>query len=125
MRNKMHKVTLTQEECLNPTSVDNTSGRIPLVTTFNPYTTYIAEIANRHWDLLQSKERLAKIFYQLPLVVYRKPRSIRNKLVRTKFSRIRETNREHYCKPCNKPRCIWCKYVNTTGTFKGTHVEKE
>ena len=39
VRNEMYKVVaLTQKECLNPTSRDNTSDRMPLVTTYNPYT---------------------------------------------------------------------------------------
>ena len=33
--------------------------------------TVIAEIANRNWHFLQSKERLARIFQEPPLVAYR------------------------------------------------------
>ena len=33
-------LAFTQEECLNPTRVTKAIDRIPLVTTYNPYTTY-------------------------------------------------------------------------------------
>ena len=64
---EMHRVSrLTQEECLKPKTQTRLTDRVPLVTTYNPCTTHIAEIANRHWDFLKSKERLAKIFNQRP-----------------------------------------------------------
>ena len=67
----MQKVlTLTQEECLQ-TKEREPTDRIPPVTTFNPHTTFIAEIAKRNWNFIQSKERLSLIFNKPPLVAYR------------------------------------------------------
>ena len=75
---EMQKVlTMTQEECLQ-TREREPNNRIPLVTTFNPHTTFIAEIARRNWNFLQSKERLAHIFNKPPLVAYRRPMSLRD-----------------------------------------------
>ena len=49
---EMQKVlTMTQEECLQ-TRERESSDRIPLVTTSNPHTTYIAQIARRNWNFL-------------------------------------------------------------------------
>jgi len=68
---EMQKVlTLTQEECLQ-TKEREPTDRVPLVTTFNPHTTFIAEIPTRNWNFLQSKERLSLIFKKPPLVAYR------------------------------------------------------
>lgn len=59
---EMRKVlSLTQEESFQARE-RRTTARIPLVTTYNPHTSYIAEIANRNWHFLQSKERLARKF---------------------------------------------------------------
>ena len=52
---------MTQEECLQTKEKESTD-RILLVTTFNRHTTFIAEIARRNWNFLQSNERLARIF---------------------------------------------------------------
>ena len=83
---EMEKVfTITQDECLQTRERESTD-RIPLATTFNPHTTFIAEIARRNWNVLQSKERLAHIFSKPPLVAYRRPISLRDRLVSTKFN---------------------------------------
>ncbi|CAH3185130.1 unnamed protein product, partial [Porites lobata] len=59
---EMRKVlSLTQDESLRERE-RRTTNRIPLVTTYNPRTSYIAEVANRNCHFLQSKERLAHIF---------------------------------------------------------------
>ena len=88
---EMEKVlTMTQEECLQTRERESTD-RIPLVTTFNPHTTFIAEIARRNWNFLQSKERLAHIFNKPPLVAYRRPISPRDRLVSTKFKTVNNT----------------------------------
>ena len=88
---EMEKVlTMTQEEFLQTRERESTD-RIPLVTTFNPHTTFIAEIARRNWNFLQSKERLAHIFNKPPLVAYRRPISPRDRLVSTKFKTVNNT----------------------------------
>ena len=82
---EMEKVlTLTQEECLQ-TKEREPTDRIPLVTTFKPHTTFIAEIAKRNWNFLQSKERLSLIFNKPPLVAHRRPKNLRDRLVRSRF----------------------------------------
>ena len=87
----MEKVlTMTQKECLQTRERESTD-RIPLVTTFNPHTTFIAEIARRNWNFLQSKERLAHIFNKPPLEAYRRPISLRDRLVSAKFKTVNNT----------------------------------
>lgn len=58
----MQKVlTLTQEECLQ-TKEREPTDRIPPVTTFNPHTTFIAEIAKSKLELYPVKrETIAHI----------------------------------------------------------------
>ena len=124
---KMRKVlSLTQEESLRARE-RGTTNRIPLVTTYNPHTSFIAEMANRKWHFLQSKERLARIFEQRPLIAYRRPKSLRDTLVSSKL-RSRTTG-DHTtttgdCGPCKKPKCSWCIRINKTSTFTGTQDSK-
>ena len=116
---------LTQEESLR-TRERHTTTRIPLVTTYNPHTSYIAEMANRNWHFLQSKERLARIFKEQPLIAYRRPKSLRDVLVSTKL-RGKTTNDQTTtlgsCGPCNKPKCSCCGLINRTATFTGTRQD--
>ena len=122
---EMQKVlTLTQEECLQ-TKEREPTDRIPLVTTFNPHTTFIAEIAKRNWNFLQSKERLSLIFKKPPLVAYRRPKSLRDRLVRSKF--VSETTHNltpKGCRACERTKCSWCKKINQTTTFTSPNNKK-
>ena len=120
---EMRKVlSLTQDESLRVRE-RHTTSRIPFVTTYNPRTSYIAEVANRHWHFLQSKERLAHIFRERPVIAYKRSKSLRDVLVRTKL--MDRTSEGHAitkgsCGPCNKPKCSWCGLINKTSTFTGT-----
>ena len=122
----MRKVlSLTQEESFQARE-RHTTARIPLVTTYNPHTSYIAEIANRNWHFLQSKDRLARIFKERPLIGYRRPKSLRDILVGTKLrgkTTGDHTNKMGSCGPCNKPKCSWCTLINKTSTFTGTRQD--
>ena len=83
---EMRKVlSLTQDESLRARE-RHTTSRIPLVTTYNPRTLYIAEVANRNSHFLQSKERLAHIFRERPVIAYRRSKSLRDILVSTKLT---------------------------------------
>ena len=119
----MRKVlSLTQDESLRA-RVRHTTNRIPLLTTYNPRTSYIAEVANRNWHFLQSKERLAHICRERPIIAYRRSKSLRDILVSTKLTgRTPEghTTTMGSCGPCNKPKCSWCVLINRTSTFTGT-----
>ena len=96
---EMRKVlSLTQGESLQARE------RAPLVTTFNPHTTFIAEIANRNWHFLQSKKRLAHILQEPPLIAYRRPKSLRDTLVSSKLRHTTTGGNDNIaggCRPCN------------------------
>lgn len=113
-----------QEESLRARD-RRTTNRIPLVTTQNPHTTFIAERANRHWHFLQSKERLACVFHEPPLIAYRRPKSLRDTPVSAKMTSKTpgEGTTTGGCGPCNKPKCSWCTRINKTSTFTGTQED--
>jgi len=121
----MQKVlTLTQEECLQ-TKEREPTDRIPLVTTFNPHTAFIAEIAKRNMNFLQSKERLSLIFSKPPLVTYRRPKSLRDRLVRSRFVSETPQNRiPKGCRACERTKCSWCNKINQTTTFTSPNNKK-
>ena len=128
LRLQMWKVlSLTQEESLRARD-RRTTYRIPLVTAHNSHTTFISLRANGHWYLLQSKERLARIFYQPPLIAYRRPKSLWGTLVSAKLRRKTPTRRGYLtttgvCGSCNKPKCSWCTRINKISTGTGTQED--
>ena len=96
----------------------------PFVTTYNPHTTYIAEIAHRHWGFLKSKERLSKIFAEPPLIAYRRPKNLHDKLVSTKFKEKEKEEDTNGCKPCGRTGCSWCRKIDSTTTFSDSKGER-
>ena len=115
-------LTMTQEECLQTRERESTD-RIPLVNTFNSHTTFIAEFARRNWNFLQSKERLAHIFNKPPLVTYRRPMSLGDRLMSTKFQRLgsmrktkvrlvqRNQQNHHIYQHCVNCQSSWVIYI--------------
>lgn len=122
---QMQKVLLkSQEQCLEIRENKELRNRTPFVTTYNPHTTYIAEIAHRHWGFLKSKERLSRIFAEPPLVAYRRPKSLRDKLVSTKFKEKAKEEDTNGCKPCGRTGCSWCRKIDSTTTFLDSKGER-
>ena len=77
----------------------------------------------RIWHFLQSKERLAHIFRERPVIAYRRSKSLRDILASTKLTgRIPEGNTITMgsCGPCNKPKCSRYVLINKTSTFAST-----
>ena len=121
----MRRVLLkSQEQCLEMREKKELPNRIPFVTTYNPHTTYLAEIAHRHWGFLKSKDRLSRIFIEPPLIAYRRPKNLRDKLVSTKFKEKAEEEDTNGCKPCGRTVCSWCRKVDTTATFSDSKGER-
>ena len=114
---------MAQEECPQTRKRESTN-RIHLVTTFNRYFTFIAEIVIRNWSFLQSKERLAGIFNKPHLQAYRRPKRLQDRAVSTKFKISDNTPVPRGCETCTKPKCSWCKQINKIITFEGRSNNK-
>ena len=129
-RNKVYEqmqsaLAMSQEECLEIRNDREPVNRIHLVTTFNPHITYIAEIANRNWSFLKSKERLARIFDKPPLIAYRRPKSFRDTLLTSTFKgKPKQDDTNDGCGPCGRKGCSWCKKIKLTTTFTDTKGER-
>jgi hypothetical protein len=56
--------------------------RVPLVLTYHPSLEKISGIVRHHWKEIEKSEMLAKLFPEPPVVVFRRPNSINDTLVR-------------------------------------------
>ena len=109
----------SQEQCLEVRDNKELWNRNPLVITYNPHITCIAEIAHRHWGFLKSKERLSRIFAEPHLIAYRRPKNLRDKLVSTKFKEKEKEENTNGCKPCGRT----IRKIDSTTTFSYTKRE--
>jgi peptide-methionine (R)-S-oxide reductase len=113
---------MSQDDALKGKARTKIMNRVTFTTTYNPHLKQVGKILNDKWDTLQSKKRLKKIFCNRPLIAYRRPKSLKDLLVRAKLnvnighSEVIPT--QYFCKPCGKPRCFWCPIISNTHSFK-------
>jgi hypothetical protein len=77
--------------------------RVPLVLAYHPSLEKISGIVRHHWKQIEKGETLAKLFPEPPVVAFRRPKSIKDTLVRAAVSRPSSTVGQ--CKPCGNKRC--------------------
>ena len=84
----------------------------------------LGRIINKHFPTLQSIKRLKKVFKNRPIVSYKRPRSLRNMLVKATFNYEENLwNNTIGCSSCQ--RCSWCKNVEKTTVFRSRATGKE
>lgn len=112
---------LSQSDALKEKAKANKMNRITFTTTYNPHFKHVGKILNDRWYILQSKKRLSKIFHNRPLIAYRRPKSLKDLLVKAKLVTSRSQSispTQYHFRPCEKPRCFWCSIITTTNNFR-------
>ena len=80
------------------------------VSEWHPSLSKLPTILKKHYHLLQSDQSLSEVFPEPPSVAFRRPKSIRNHLIR---GDILPTKKEPTCtKPCGK-NCKICKSLSS------------
>ena len=97
--------------------------RVPLVLTYHPSLEKISGIVRHHWKEIQKSETLAKLFPEPPVVAFRRPKSIKDTLVRAAVSRPSSTVGQ--CKPCGDRRSKCCLQLQNAQVFHSKTTGKE
>ena len=95
----------------------------PLVTEFNPRTIDFNSVINKHWNITQTTEKGRKYLKAQPSVLYRRPRNLKDELVRSKFKKVEGLTAKE-CNPCNRKRYENCNIVKNTQTFHSSATGK-
>ena len=95
----------------------------PLITDFNPRTIDFKSVINKHWNITQTTEKGRKYLKAQPSVVYRRPRNLKDDLVRSKFKKVEGLTAKE-CNPCKRKRCENCNIVKNTQTFHSNTTGK-
>jgi hypothetical protein len=110
---------LSQQEASSgrPSEKKSTKKRIYFTTTYNPHLRNLGNRVNKRWDLLQSKKRSKKIFKYPSLIVYRRPKNLKDFLV---SSKVKHTTPKKVVgsKPYRKSRCTWCFLIFQVKEFR-------
>ena len=60
----------------------NTNHRVPFVITYHSTLSNLSNIVREHWTTIQKHPELCKIFKKPPVLAFRKPKSLKDILVR-------------------------------------------
>ena len=97
---------------------DKSNTRTPLVVTYHPDLPPLAQIVNKHFSILQTNDKLKQVFPEPPLISYRRPKNLRDLIVRAKLpSDAPEETNVIGSHPCQSSRCKNCKNMTQTSTF--------
>ena len=66
--------------------------------------------------LLTPDREHRKVFGNVPIICFKKGKSLKDILVRTKVPPLK--TEKSFCGPCNKPRCEICKDITKTRQFE-------
>ena len=93
----------------------NLGNRVPLVVEFHPALKEINGIVEALWPILETSERMRDVFGSRPIVSYKRPKNLKDSLVRSKVKKAREVSVG--MSKCNKSRCQICNYVDEAKEF--------
>lgn len=96
--------------------------RVPLVITYHPCLQDISNIIRHHWKEIEKSETLSKLFPEPPVVAFRRPRSIKDSLVKAAVSA--PSTAVGQCKPCGDKRCKSCCQLQSTNEFQSNVTGK-
>ena len=121
---------IPRSEALKRVEKQKSNERPVFVVRFDPRLPDINGIIKKHWrSTTHNHPHMATIFPKAPLIAYKRPMNIRDKLIRAKVP-PKTSNRPKRIKAgmkkCNKP-CSICPYVNEQKFIKSsaTNVTKE
>jgi len=97
--------------------------RVPLILTYHPSLEKITGIFRHHWKEIEKSATLGKLFLEPPVVAFRRPKSIKDTLVRAAISRPSSTVGQ--CKPCGDKRCKCSLQLQHAQVFHSKTTEKE
>ena len=113
--------SIPRKEALKKVYRENTSPRPVFIINFDPRLPSISGIVNKHWRTMVQDPRLKEIFPQPPLVAYKRPPNIKDKIIRAKVPKP-TISRAKRTIPGMK-RCLncgVCPFINEGKTVKST-----
>ena len=98
------------------------SKRVVFAITYDPRLPSISKIFRKHHEVLKEDPAMATIFPEPPLVAYRRPQSLRDKLVKSKVPEVpaRPKREIQGIKKCLDVNCVTCPYVSPGKEVKCT-----
>ena len=104
--------SLSRSDVLQQKSRDqDPNTRVPLVVSFHPNLPPLRSITNDNHHILHTSDRLQQAVPDTPILAYRRPRNLRDLLVRAEVRPLSDTNPTTHqgTFTCDSNRCVVCK----------------
>ena len=108
-----------RRDALTPKPRNESSTRVPLVTTFHPNLPNLPSIITKYTPLLHVSPHLKLVFPEYPIVAYRRPRNLRDMLVSADL-KPQYLLPAYGSTPCGSKRCLTCQHIQTGTTIQST-----
>ena len=87
------------------------------MANFHPALSGNSRIISPLWSILHALKDMKSVFEENPIVAFRRPRNLRDELVRSKLNKVRD--KMEGIKKCGKSRCKTCSFVKEGREFDG------
>ena len=114
---------VTRTEALNNNNNRKSIDKPVLNITYYPVFAKLKDVLKSIHILLTPDKEHQKVFKEIPLIGFRRGKSLKDMLVRAKVPPLK--SRQGSCGPCKKPRCQICNFVVDTNTFISTTTQKK
>ena len=111
---------------------ENEDDIVALVTTFVPQFSDLSTIVKRNWALLERSSTTKKMVGNKLIVSYRRPKNLKDILVRARLPKLRENNNDKTMKTTEKNACKnktgscrYCTNLNKSGRIKSYFSQRE
>ena len=102
----------------NNSKTDKSDPKLFLITDYHPSFRAVLDIVSNNWDVLDNSSSTRPIL-QIPVVRgFRRPKNLRDLLVRARLTTAdsnNATNSRKTSNKCKRPNCPYCRAINKTG----------
>ena len=118
-------IDVPRSEALEPrqTSENKGDGRVPFVMTYDPSHSSIASTIRKYLPILHSSKRCKLAISEPPMVAFRRPRNIKDTIVRSAMKPAPNQIQSRGFKPCNN--CAACKHKHDASVTQHTVASQD
>ena len=111
-----------RKDLLNDIKDERNDCKLLFNITYHPNCSDLKDPMSYLHHLLTPDQEHQNVFHKVPIIGFRRMKSLKDILVRTKVPYGKKN--EGFCGPCKKSRCEICEHIVSTNSFKLTTTQR-
>ena len=107
---------MKREDLLDDQTKNKDQNRVIFACNWHPSLSQLPQVLKKHFYIIKNDSRLKKIFTEIPLVAFRRAKTVRNAVVRSDIEK-KTTNNTQGTIPCNKKCKKTCHLIYEGSTI--------